>query len=135
MTDVLLMNTVDGGEISILDGFLTVTDGFGTAVYESLFGGLSWFANALIEDEDGRIESDFEEVVEQTPPSTKGLLTIEDSANRNLAWLVKINAASSATAIVSLPENNLLVVEVTIIQIDGTESKYILNWKNPFVVT
>ncbi len=135
MTDVLLINTVDGGEISILDGFLAVTDGFGTAVYESLFGGSSWFANALIDDEFEKVDSDFEDTVRKTSPSSKGLLVIEDSANRNILWLVTIGAASSASAEVSLPENNLLVVDVTIIQIDGTESKYILNWKNPFVIT
>jgi len=133
MTDILLANTDEGGEITVVDGFVSLDEGLQTGVYLSLFGGASWFANSIIEKESEKINSDFEDVLKATPPSSQGLLTIEDAGKRNLQWLIDDEIATDVDVVVALPETSKLEIEVTVSKINGEENKFLLNWSVPVV--
>lgn len=138
MTDVLLSQTENDGDIEIVDGLVTLTDDFRTAAYLSLFGGnelddgrdnnpLTWWGN-LTEIEPGRqYISETEFLLQSLPSIANNLLRLEDAANRDLKSFVENGSAESVEARVSIIELNTLKYDISI---NGNETvTFIENWK------
>lgn len=127
MTDVLLRQTNDGGEITIEAGLALMSDGLETAVYLSLFGGneddagdaagerVQWWGN-LDETEPARTyRSETQNLIRSLPAVPRNLLRIEQAAARDLAWMIASGVAKSVSVSASIPEVNRVVVAVSIV--------------------
>ena len=127
--DVVLYQSVDGGEIESINGLITMNGGLQTAVYLSLFGG-----NQYNEDDNENIQTEtfkewwgnFEEVennqyisrtqnfLEGIPPSSANLQTLEELANEDLKWMIDYNLATEIIINASIPELNMVKLEIQI---------------------
>jgi phage gp46-like protein len=112
--DLLLFETVDGGEIKIENDLFASDRSFNTAVYLSLFGGnaddngkvknnKTWWANTLAgTPENEKLVSRFQAIIAGLPMTTKNILEAETAASLDLQWLVdegiaeKINVSGAA---------------------------------------
>ena len=139
--DVLLCQTIDGGEISVDSGIVEMAGGLPTAAYLSLFGGnadddgsqdssLGWWGNLLETETSRRYRSETQYLLDKLPATASNLRRLEDAARRDLAWMVTDGVASSVTATASIPDVNKvkMVIGVTAA---GEESDFVFieNWK------
>lgn len=141
MTDVLLFQTNDNGEIEIEGGLVTLTPGLDTAAYLSLFGGnwkddgsqnnrQTWWGNLDETEPSKRYRSETQFLLGTIPAISRNLRRIEDAATRDLQWLLDESIASSLTVSASLIGLNRVKIEV-IIRAEGDESQfnYTENWR------
>lgn len=139
--DVLLYQTVDGGEINADDGIIEMSGGLETAAYLSLFGGNedddgqqdnphNWWGNIDETEPEKHYRSETQNLLQALPATSNNLKRIEDAARRDLAWVLTSGAASEITAVAAIPAVNALQLTVTI-QAVGQESTFIFseNWK------
>lgn len=136
MTDVLLEQSDDGGEMTIESGLVALTDDFRSAVYLSLFGGnedddgldssAQWWGNLGEADPAKRYRSRTEYVLQNLAPSSANLLLLEDAVRTDLQWLLDSGAAKEVEAVASIPALNKVSL-VAIINGDLTV-KYLENW-------
>ena len=138
MSDVLIYQTEDDGEISIVDGLVELTDDFRSASYLSLFGGneeddgrdnnpLAWWGNLTDTDPAKQYRSETEFWLESLPVSSANLLKLEDAAKRDLQFFLNLGIVDALTVTVSLIELNVL--EYIIDFGGGEQVKFIQNWK------
>lgn len=141
MTDVLLFQTDDNGEIEIEGGLVTLTPGLDTSVYLSLFGGnwkddgsqnnrQTWWGNLDESDPSKRYRSETQYLLGTIPAIPSNLRRIEDAAGRDLQWLLDESVASSVTVSASLIGLNRVKIEI-VIRAEGDESQfnYTENWR------
>lgn len=124
MTDVLIGQADDGGEINIAGGLVELTDDFRSTVYLSLFGGnedddgrdasAQWWGNLGELDSTKHYRSRVGNLLQALPPSSANLLALEDAARLDLAWLRTVGAVKTIDAVASLPALNKLLLVVTI---------------------
>lgn len=136
MTDVLLEQSDDGGELTIEGGLVELTDDLRTAVYLSLFGGnedddsldnsAQWWGNLDETDPAARYRSRTEYLLQSLPPSSANLLLLEDAVRTDLQWLLDTGAATAVDAAASIPALNKLSL-IVIINGDLTVT-YLENW-------
>jgi phage gp46-like protein len=139
--DVSLFQTDDGGDITALDGIVTMGGGLETAVYLSLFGGnedddgrqdspADWWGNIDETDPAREYHSETQHLLRSLPATTGNLRRLEDAARRDLSWLESDSVASSVTVSASIPGVNKIKLEIYIEAI-GEESsfEYVENWK------
>ena len=98
--DLLLVDTPDGGDIVIQDGFFVNDNAFNNAVYLSLFGGNKedngrvqnnneWWGNKLPANSAERMTSRFQAIIFGLPMTTKHIIEAENAASLDLAWLIE----------------------------------------------
>ena len=139
--DVLLFQTTDDGEIEVEDGTVTLSGGLETAAYLSLFGGneqdsgrpddpLTWWGNIDEGRPERRYRSETQYLLRAIPAIPANLRRIEQAAERDQAWMVSVNAATSVSATASMPGRNRVRL-VLRIEADGIPSiiEYFENWK------
>lgn len=138
MTDVLLFQSTDGGEINIEGGLVELTDDFRTAAYLSLFGGNerddgsddnvnTYWANLNETDPSRKYVSETQHLLVVLPPTTGNMLRLEDAAGRDLKWLADIGAVTEIVVVVSVPALNTVKFAISI---NGNETvEFIENWK------
>jgi len=125
MTDVLLRQTNDGGDLTLDGGLFLMSDGLGTAAYLSLFGGNeqdrgdadsteSWWGNVGELDPARQYRSETQYLLRSLPAVPANLLRIEEAASRDLEWMIDSGLAKSITVSVSIPELNRIQVDVVI---------------------
>lgn len=132
MTDLLMLQTVDGGEIEIVNGReMLTTTGLETAGYLSLFGGNlddaggeadianQWWANFSEPDPAAVMRSETAALLQSLPLVPANLKLLQEAAGRDLAWFKDRGIAQEIAIRVSLPARNTLKVEV-LLTIDGT---------------
>jgi phage gp46-like protein len=139
--DVLLFNTVEGGEMDIQNGITRMSGGLETAFYLSLFGGNEedpvtqdtinqWWGNGLETDSAFMYRSETQYLLSRLPPTSANLLLIEAAANRDVAWAKQKNVVTSVQVTATIPELNklMLVVEANV---EGEETRisFLANWK------
>lgn len=125
VSDVLLFHTADGGEIELINGQPTMSDGLATAAYLSLFGGneqdsglqgddrKQWWGN-LGETEQSRVyRSRTQRLLRAIPAIPANLRRVEDAANADLAWFMD-EVASAITVTASMPTLNRVVIAIAI---------------------
>ena len=132
MTDVLLYEAADGGEINVNDGAVQMSGGLETAAYLSLFGGTGWWADIDEEVDSRKMTATTQAALETLNPTSGNLRRIEDAAKSDLAWFVSDGAASSVDALATIPELNQVKLTITITA-EGKESEFVFveNWKQP----
>jgi phage gp46-like protein len=138
MTDVLLGQTNDDGEVCIEGGLVELTDDFRTAAYLSLFGGNeqddgrddnvhTYWGNLNETDTAKRYVSETQHLLDTLPPTTGNMLRLGDAAGRDLKWLDDIGAVTEILVAVSIPALNTVKF---VISINGDETvEFIENWK------
>ena len=136
MTDVLLEQSDDGGEMTIESGLVALTDDFRSAVYLSMFGGnedddgldssAQWWGNLDEADPARRYRSRTEYTLQSLSPNSANLLLLEDAVRTDLQWLLDSGAAKQVEAVASIPALNKVSL-VVIINGDTTVT-YLENW-------
>ena len=125
MSDVLLVQTNDDGDIDVTDGVVSMTQGFESAVFLSLFGGnveddgrvdnfAQWWANHDEPDAAAQYRSELQHLLGRIPAVSGNLRRLEDAARRDLAWLLDEKVASSVEVAASLSGVNLVRMRVDI---------------------
>lgn len=132
MTDVLLRQTNDGGEIAVDNGLMLLSDGLETAAYLSLFGGneddagdaaserLQWWGNLDETEATRTYRSETQHLLRSLPAVPSNLRRIEQAAARDLAWMLPAGLAKSVAVSTSIPAVNRIRLEVTIVTIKTT---------------
>lgn len=138
MSDVLLFQTNDDGDICIEGGLVELTDDFRTASYLSLFGGnedddgrddnpLTWWANLNEIDPADKYVSETEYLLQSLPVTTSNLLRLEDAAKRDLKIFTDGGIVKDLAAEVLLVGLNKLKY---VINFNGDETvTFTQNWK------
>lgn len=141
--DVLLIDTVDGSELSIVNGLVIADGGFRTAVLLSLFGGNdkdtgavitedTWWGNYIEgKSENEKMVSRFITFINSSPLISKNVALAESKAQEDLKWLIDDGAADAVDCSISVVEANRIELKVTVskggkIIEDG---KYGLQWE------
>lgn len=128
MTDVLLFQGADGGEIEVEASGIVTDDGLGTAVFLSLFGGneeddgttatapLQWWGNVL-EDEGSarRYRSQTLAVLVGLPLTSSNLLRLQTAAENDTAWLVSEGLASERAISVRVTAPKRVAITVAVV--------------------
>jgi len=140
--DVLLVSTLDGGDIVLEDGLVKDCRNFDTAVLLSLFGGNkkdlngrpkeTWWGNLVPGTKKGDwIKSEFGATVEGLPLTSGNLRAAQAAALRDLDWLKKEAGADETSA--SLKAENAqrvnLVCEVKKNAAEIGGGNYELQWQ------
>jgi phage gp46-like protein len=139
--DVKLFQTNDNGDIIITDGIVEMSGGLETSAYLSLFGGneddngldgskFNWWANINETNTSHQYRSETQNLLQALSANTGNLRKIEDACNRDLAWFIDENIASSIVVVVSIPGINRVKIEINI-NAQGEESsfEFVENWK------
>lgn len=130
MTDVLLRQADDGGEITLQGGLMLLSDGLETAVYLSLFGGneddpgdvdspLQWWGNLLEAEPERSYRSETQYLLKSLPAIPANLRRIEQAAARDLQWMLDTDNAQSITVEATIPALNRVQINLTIITAAG----------------
>jgi len=140
--DILLYQTTDNGEIEFADGFLTMTEGFETAVYLALFGGnfdddgrdggsLEWWGNLITTEPTEQYRSETQNIVEGLPVTSGNLRRVEDAARRDLSFLLSRSIASSVDVSARVLGRDTLELNIVILA-EGEESRFsfVENWRS-----
>jgi phage gp46-like protein len=130
MTDVLLRQGNDGGEITVQAGLVLMSEGLETAAYLSLFGGNEqdpgdsnsaeqWWGN-LTETQPARTyRSETQYLLRSLPAIPSNLRRIEQAAARDLQWMIDEGVAKSVTTSASIPALNRVRLAVSIVTLRG----------------
>lgn len=125
MTDVAITHTPDGGEMQIVNGTVTLSDGLYNAAYYSLFGGNAddggtsaddskqWWGNSLATEDAQKLRSRFQNALNSSPIVPSNLVMFQDAANADLEWMLD-SLADSVSASASMPGLNTVAVTVAI---------------------
>lgn len=139
--DVLLYQTVDGGDLNISGGLVEMTGTFDTAAYISLFGGnyedaggsdrtLQWWGNISETNAVKRQISETQHLLESIPLTTGNLKRVEDAARRDLAWFISEGIASAVVVVGSIPALNTIQLDISITAEGNVNSfTFVENWE------
>lgn len=98
--DLLLKDTLDGGEISLQNGEFVMESGYRNALTLSLLGGNelddgteknsnTWWGNFLANtSKSEKYISEFQNLIRSLPLTTKNIVLAEKAAQRDLTWLI-----------------------------------------------
>ena len=138
---VKLFQTIDDGEINVVNGVIDMSSGLDTSVYLSLWGGneddngsdnnpFTFWGNLDETDKAKKQISETQYLLQSIPAIPANLLRIEQAAGRDLNWLLENKIASSVIIAVSIPALNRIKIVVTI-EANGMESsfEFVENWK------
>lgn len=126
MSDLLMYECGDGGELGISGGDLQLDNTFYSAMYLSLFEGRNFY-NQL---EDGFDESDtydFETLLNSVS-TEKDLKQIESVANLKLGWMIRDGLVAGVDTKAVFTANQIVSIDITTSQPDGSSEKYSLIW-------
>lgn len=127
MTDVLLRQINDGGEITYINGNPETTNGLEVAAYLSLMGGnkndsgtssddpFQWWGNFDEVEPEKQYRSEFQNLIQGLSNVAANLLRIEEAAGRDLKWMVDTGIALLVEVSATVPGVNLLKVEILIV--------------------
>lgn len=124
VSDILLFQTNDGGDINIENGRVKTTAGLETAVYLSLFGGndndngignnlKQWWGN-INRPELDRYRSQTQFILKSLPLISGNLARIQDAVNNDLSWLVETKIVLSVSVSLFIEAVNKLRIEIEI---------------------
>jgi phage gp46-like protein len=127
MSDPLLRQTNDGGDLEIENGLVLMSEGLETAAYLSLFGGNEedggdaagladqWWGNIGEADAALVYRSETQNLVRALPSVPANLKRIEQAAARDLAWMLTTGVALRVDVAASIPAMNRVRLEVSIV--------------------
>lgn len=135
MSDVLLTQSLDGGEITVTGGIVTLDDSPSTAVYISLFGGNiddsgdtstnseQWWGNYSESDPVLHLRSRTQAILIGLPAIPANLVRVEEAVSSDLEWM-KADIAESIDVSASLPARNTVRIQIAIQSRDGVEQNF-----------
>lgn len=127
MSDILMVENGDGGDIEFSGGDIVSDDTFFTAVYLSLFTGEAFY-NVF---SDYPTTKDFENALNSVV-TDDDLKNLETLANEALAWFVSEGIAKSVSTSVTTTTNDNkakeICISITITQPDGDTTTYSFVW-------
>jgi hypothetical protein len=136
MSDVLLFQSVDGGEIRASNGQIELTSGLEVAALLSCFGGntedsgltaddaLQWWANHDETNPDKRYRSELQHLLKTLTLIPANLIRFEDAAVHDLSWMQQ-SVADSVAARATMPGIDQVKVAIAIV-INGQTSSFVL---------
>jgi phage gp46-like protein len=141
--DLLLIDTVDGGDVVIENGLFKGDRAFSTAVYLSLFGGSkddtgkiktnkTWWGNTLEgTSEAEKMVSRFQNIISGLPLSVKNVKAAENAAVLDLAWFIDLGIADKVEVEARTGEKSRFFITVKILKDKNTlfENSYSLLWE------
>lgn len=142
MGDVLLVSTLDGGDIVIEDGLVKDCRNFDTAAYLSLFGGNeddidgrekeTWWGNLITgTKENARMHGEFGAITAGLPLTSGNLRKARDAAERDLDW-IKSDAGADDVSVSLAAESQgrvKLTAEITKDSQSAGGGKYEFQWQ------
>jgi phage gp46-like protein len=140
--DILLYETVDGGEIAIENGLFVPDKQFSSAVYLSFFGGnqddpgkvknnKEWWGNKLDSiSQSEKLISRFQAIIIGLPMTVKNIKEAETAALLDLKWFKDEKIADEITANIRATGKHKIVLEIEIKKDLNTlfENAYTLQW-------
>lgn len=135
MSDVLIFQTTDGGDIEIEGGVVTTGGGLASAVYLSLFGGneqddgregnpATWWGNVVGQEQ---YRSRTQHLLRSIPAIPANLRRIEDAARKDLNWMMESGAAGAIDVVATQP--GLSTVKLVVIINNSESFEYLENWR------
>jgi phage gp46-like protein len=132
LTDVLLRQSNDGGDITLQGGLVLMAEGLETAAYLSLFGGneddpgetdttLQWWGNLLEAEPERAYRSETQYLVKSLPAVPLNLRRIEQAASRDLQWMLDTGLAQSIDVEATIPAVNRVRIGLVIVTATGQE--------------
>ncbi len=121
MTDVLLIETGNGGDLRLGTNDLKTVNGLENAIYLALFGGKKWWANYTTSN---KFLSQTEQVLRTTPLTSSGRIAIERAINSDLSFLNNITG-TKWTVNTTITSSNRLEINI-----DINGQLFLLQW-NP----
>ena len=123
--DVLIFNTLDGGELKVQDSAIFLTGGFETAVYLSLFGGqlrdngseatdkFTWWGNRLDNNELNDVYiSRTQFILEGEPFTLSNINNIREAMEQDLQWMIDERIMSSIDVDIFIDSVNSLKITI-----------------------
>lgn len=139
--DLYIYQTPDGADITIMNGVAEMDAGLRTSAYLALFGGneqddgisetpLQYWGNFIEDDPNEHLRSRTQYLLRGLPATSGNLVKIEEAAQQDLQYLIDIRAATSVTAVASMPAPKKLKLAITILA-EGLESSFnfTANWE------
>lgn len=126
MTDVLLQQTNDDGEVQWINGQAVMSDGLETSAYLSMFGGneqdsggdatkhLQWWGNLSEAEETRHYRSELQNLIRSIPAIPANLRRMEDAAERDLNWMKDTELATFVGVEASIPSLNRVQIDIEI---------------------
>lgn len=122
MSDVLLFQTPDDGDIEVVNGVVTLTELPGSAAYISLFGGnqdgSAWWA-------DEGMTSQTQQLLDDLPPTSGNLLRLADAVKTDLAWMTQAPYGWTVATSAFIPALNSVTL---VADINGTAYQFTQEW-------
>lgn len=134
MTDVLMTQTPDGGEVTCVNGVMALSDGLETAAFLSCFGGniedsgldadlpRTWWANRNQTDPTLQYRSQLQHLLATIPLTPANRPLFEDAASADLAWFTD-SVADSIAVLATMPAIDTVKIQVFIV-INGKTTKF-----------
>lgn len=134
--DIELYESGDGGELSILNGDISLIETLYQTIYIALFGGMAdgsdYWANALLfaTKKNKQYNSETEKLLSEVTINSSGRLKIARAVENDLSFLK--NVANFEVNVLILSTNR---IEINIVLSSGTEMQYIWdNAKNEVII-
>jgi phage gp46-like protein len=127
MADLYLMPTNDGGEIEIVNGKPTMTDGLLVSVYLSLFTP-PWWGNSVSEPSE-QFSGNLSDVLNE-PLTLQTRLDVIAAGRSALQWLIDNGIAKEIDVQAEIVTASALYILVTVTQPSGevASQRYGMNW-------
>lgn len=140
--DVLLLDTNDGAELTIVNGLVQLDTGFNSAVYLSLFGGdkddtgevvnnNTWWGNKLQNiSENEKLVSRFQAFINSVPLISKNIRLAEEKALQDLQWMIDDGIADSIEAVITVINRKEINLKIDITKFGEVieAGNYSLQW-------
>lgn len=115
--DLALTISPDGADL-VIEGDLKADAGMLEAVYLSLFGGSDgereWWGNLLTSNEDEKLISRTQKLVNGLPATSSNLSKIHDAVAADLQWITGENGfADELTIETIIPEKNMVEIQIS----------------------
>lgn len=127
MSDLLMLEYGDGGELALQNNDLVLDNTFYTAVYLSLFEGKNYY-NVLKNNDDVNLNDEDFETALNCVINRKNLGHIESLANSLLNWMISEGLAQSIETQATGVDDGVTKVNITITEPDGNVGTYSILW-------
>lgn len=129
--DLLLFQSLDGGNINVDNGIVQMTQGLETAVYLSLFSPEDWYGNYTVDINSGKLQSKTDAIITTYPQTSKYYQLLTQAIDSDLKWLIDEGLANAITSSVTAEKLNRVNINITIEQDSGSTNLTLpVEWGN-----
>jgi phage gp46-like protein len=128
--DVLIFQTVDGGNMSLTDGFVDMTKNLETSIYFSLFAPVDWFLNDLVDIDEDKLISQTEQFLATHANISANYELLEQAIKNDLQWLIDNKIAASVIIDITSKAINKINIKINVNDVDLNFNEEWLNYVN-----